>query len=390
VSSTPAQSRSYRWTILAAGVVAQAAFSAILLGLPAIAPAIRDRYDLSLTEVGVVLAALNFGSLATLLLWGLVADRIGERAVIVLGQAGTAGAMVGAAYASTFGHLVAALSIAGALGAGVNAASGRAVMAWFSEEERGLALGIRQTAVPLGGAIAAGALPALNAHISMRAAFEGLAVGCLLAALVGAALLRTEAADEHSMLARPLRDRRVWRICIASTFYVTTQISLLGFFVLFLHDRRGVSTAVAAGAFAGTQILGGAARIAAGRWSDRLRARIVPLRWVALGLAATVALTTALLEASAWVLVPALVLAGTLGLSWNGLSFTAAAESAGRARSGAAIGLQQTFLSAGAIVAPIGFGEIVHHGSWRLAFAVAAASPLVGYVLLSPLAERRP
>jgi len=390
VSSTPAQSRSYRWTILAAGVVAQAAFSAILLGLPAIAPAIRDRYDLSLTEVGVVLAALNFGSLATLLLWGIVADRIGERAVILLGQAGTAGAMVGAAYASTFGHLVAALSIAGALGAGVNAASGRAVMAWFSEDERGLALGIRQTAVPLGGAIAAGALPALNAHISMRAAFEGLAAGCLLAALVGAVLLRTEAADEHSMLARPLRDRRVWRICIASTFYVTTQISLLGFFVLFLHDRRGVSTAVAAGSFAVTQILGGAARIAAGRWSDRLHARIVPLRWVALGLAATVAVTTALLEASIWVLVPALVLAGTLGLSWNGLSFTAAAESAGRARSGAAIGLQQTFLSAGAIVAPIGFGEIVHHGSWRLAFAVAAASPLVGYVLLSPLAERRP
>ncbi len=390
MSSTPAQSRSYRWTILAAGVVAQAAFSAILLGLPAIAPAIRDRYDLSLTEVGVVLAALNFGSLATLLLWGIVADRIGERAVILLGQAGTAGAMVGAAYASTFGHLVAALSIAGALGAGVNAASGRAVMAWFSEDERGLALGIRQTAVPLGGAIAAGALPALNAHISMRAAFEGLAAGCLLAALVGAVLLRTEAADEHSMLARPLRDRRVWRICIASTFYVTTQISLLGFFVLFLHDRRGVSTAVAAGSFAVTQILGGAARIAAGRWSDRLHARIVPLRWVALGLAATVAVTTALLEASIWVLVPALVLAGTLGLSWNGLSFTAAAESAGRARSGAAIGLQQTFLSAGAIVAPIGFGEIVHHGSWRLAFAVAAASPLVGYVLLSPLAERRP
>jgi sugar phosphate permease len=338
----------------------------------------------------VVLAAINFGSFATLLLWGIVADRIGERAVIGLGQAGTAGALVGAAYASTFGQLVAALTIAGALGAGVNAASGRAVMAWFSEDERGLALGIRQTAVPLGGAIAAGALPALNAHISLRAAFEGLAAGCLVAALVGAALLRTEAAEEHSLLARPLRDPRVWRICIASTFYVTTQISLLGFFVLFLHDRRGVSTAVAAGAFAGTQILGGAARIVAGRWSDRLRARIVPLRWVALGLATTVALATALLEASVWILVPALVLAGTLGLSWNGLSFTATAEAAGRARSGAAIGLQQTFLSAGAIVAPIGFVEVVHYGSWRLAFAVAAASPLVGYALLSPLAERRP
>jgi sugar phosphate permease len=391
VSSTPARLPRYRWTILAAGVVAQAAFSAILLGLPAIAPAIRHQYDLSLTQVGVVLAALNFGSLATLLVWGIVADRIGERAVIALGQTGTAAALVWAGYTSSFGALVAALSVAGALGAGVNAASGRAVMAWFGPDERGLALGIRQMAVPLGGAIAAGALPALSEHISLRAAFEGLGVGCFAAAVVGAALLRAEADDEeHSVLARPLRDPRVWRICIASTFYVTTQISLLGFFVLFLHDRRGVSTAVAAGALAATQVLGGASRIAAGRWSDRARARIVPLRRLALGLATTVAITTALLDASVWILVPTLVLAGTFGLSWNGLSFTAAAESAGRARSGAAIGLQQSFLSAGSIVGPIAFAAVVHHASWRLAFALAAVSPLVGYTLLSPLAERRP
>ena len=59
-----------------------------------IAPAIRQHYGLTLTQVGVVLAALNFGSLATLLLWGIVADRIGERAVIALGQTGTSAALV--------------------------------------------------------------------------------------------------------------------------------------------------------------------------------------------------------------------------------------------------------------------------------------------------------
>src|SRR5207253_10215388 len=80
VSSTPARARRYRWTILSTGVVAQAANSAILLGLPAIAPALRQHYGLTLTQVGVVLAALNFGSAGTLLLWGIVADRIGERA----------------------------------------------------------------------------------------------------------------------------------------------------------------------------------------------------------------------------------------------------------------------------------------------------------------------
>jgi sugar phosphate permease len=389
VSSTPPP-RNYRWTILSAGVLAQAAFSAILLGLPAIAPAIQDRYELSLTQVGVVLAAISVGSLATMLLWGIVADRIGERAVIAIGQTGTAGALVWAGYASSYRELVGALAAVGALGAGVNAASGRAVMAWFGEEERGLALGIRQMATPLGGAVAAVVLPALDQHISLRAAFDGLAAACFVAAVIGAIVLRAEPAEDHSLLARPLRDPRVWRVCTASTFYVATQISLLGFFVLFLHGHRGVSTGVAAGALAVTQVLGGIARIAAGRLSDRLRMRIVPLRWVALGLALTVGITSALVDAPVWIIVAALVVAGTFGLSWNGLSFTAAAEAAGRARSGAAIGLQQTFLSAGAIVAPIAFATVVHQASWRVAFVLAALSPLVGYALLSPLAERRP
>ena len=52
-----------------------------------------------------------------------------------------------------------------------------------------------------------------------------------------------------------------------------------------------------------------------------------------------------LVSAPLVVLVPAIVVAGSLSQSWNGLSFTAAAEIAGYARSGAALGLQQASLS---------------------------------------------
>jgi sugar phosphate permease len=388
VTSTAAGPPSYRWTILGAGVVAQASFSAILFGLGAIAPAIRREYALTLTEVGVVLGAVNFGLVATLLGWGIVADRIGERAVLAVGLAGCAAAVVAAAYTSSFAGLVIALAAAGALGGGTQSASGRAVMRWFDPDERGLALGIRQTAVPLGGALAAGVLPALDRHVSLRAAFLALAGGCFVGAVTGAVLLRSESSEAQGELGRPLRDPRIWRLCIGSTFYVGTQVSLIGFVVLFLHDDRGLSTGAAAAALAVMQVLGGITRIGAGGWSDRLRARVAPLRRLGLLLAVATAVAALLVHASLWLLLPALVVAGTLALSWNGLSFTAAAEAAGRARSGAAIGLQQTFLAAGGIVAPIGFAAVVHAGSWRLAFALAALSPLVGYALLSPLAER--
>jgi sugar phosphate permease len=389
VSSTPAPARrKYRWTILGAGVAGQASASAIGLGLPAIAPAIRHGYGLTLTQVGVVLAALNFGLVLTLVPWGIVADRIGERTVLATGLTGCAVAIVVAGRTTSFAGLVGALAVAGAFGGGTQSASGRAVMSWFGPEERGLALGIRQTAVPLGGAIAAGALPALT-HISLRSAFYGLAIGCFVAAVVGAALLRTEPGEELGELGRPLRDPRMWLLCLGSTFYVLTQISLLGFIVLFLHDDRGLSTASAAAVLAALQISGGIARIVAGRLSDRMQARVVPLRQIALLLAVSLAVATGLVRSSLWILIPAFVIAGTLAMSWNGLSFTAAAEAAGRRRSGAAIGLQQTFLSAGSIIAPIAFAAIVHAASWRVAFGAAAASPLAGYLLLSPLSERR-
>jgi sugar phosphate permease len=388
VSSTPA-GRRYRWTILAAGVFAQASFSALLLGLPSIAPQVQDRYALTLTQLGVVLAAVNFGGVVTLLPWGLLADRIGERLVIGIGLCASALALVVAAFTSTFAGLVIALAAAGALGSGVNSASGRAVMGWFGPEERGLALGIRQTSVPLGGAIAAGALPALANSLSVRAALIGLAAGCFAAGIAGAVLIRAEPSGDLGELSRPLHDSRIWRLCTASSFYVMTQIALISFVVVFLHKHRGVSTAAAAAVLALIEVLGGATRIILGRWSDHLRARIRPLRAVALGLALSVAVATAAVEAPLPLTIATLVIAGTLALSWNGLSFTAAAELAGQRSSGAAIGLQQTFLAAGSIVAPIVFALLVH-ASWRVAFAVAAASPIVGYALLRPLSEPRP
>ena len=73
-------------------------------------------------------------------------------------------------------------------------------------------------------------------------------------------------------------------------------------------------------------------------------------------------------------------------MAWNGLSYTAAAELAGSARSGAAIGFQQTTLSVvGFLAAPL-FAALVDASSWRAGFAVWAAAPLAGWWLLGQLA----
>jgi sugar phosphate permease len=381
----------YRWVVLAAGTLAQASFSAVAVGLPALAPALRADYGLSIGQTGIVLGAVGIGMLPTLLAWGLLADRTGERAVIAGGLA--AAALVLAATAETvgFGPLTLLLILAGAFGASVNAASGRVVMGWFGPHERGLALGIRQTAVPIGGAASAAALPWLASAGGTHLAFLALAGGCFASAGVGGLLLRDAPGREPSptsgRVGSVTHDRTMWLLGGGSALFLTAQIAILGYCVLFLHEHRGLSSHAAAAVLAGINVLGIGARIAAGRWSDRSGERIRPIRTIGLLLSGGMAVVAVLVDAPLGVLVPALVVAGVLGLAWNGLSFTAAAETAGHARSGAALGLQQTLLGVLAAIAPPGLAAIVAASSWRAAFAVAALGPLLGATALRAVPE---
>ncbi len=354
------------------------------IGLPVLAPALRDEFGLTLSQVGLVLAAEWIGATITLLPWGLVADRFGERWTLAGGLAVGGVCLTAVALTEELASLMSLLVLAGAFGASVNAASGRAVMAWFGAHERGLALGIRQTAIPVGGALAAVALPAIDHAAGLGAAFVALGVFSLVAASIGALVIRDRPLGEDIAETVPwsLRDTRLWLLCAASGFYVLAQIAVIGFVVLYLHDERGWSDSEAAGVLALIQLFAIVARIGAGAWSDRLGARVPALRWIGLATFTALALVAAVLRGPVALVVIGFVLAGTLSMAWNGLSFTAAAELAGRARAGAAIGVQQTTLGLFGLVAPIAFAAAVSATSWRTAYALAALTPLVGWAIL--------
>lgn len=382
----------YRWAVLAAGTAAQASLSAVFIGLPVLAPALRDEFDLTLSQVGLALASLWVGPILTLLGWGLLADRFGERLVLAAGLAVCGVLAAAAGWASDFNTLVLLLFLASATGASVNAASGRAVMQWFPVEERGLALGIRQTAIPVGGGIGALTLPFAEQTGGLGAAFGFLGVLCLAGAIGAALVIREppvrDAELEGDAVPWTLRDGRIWTLSIGSALYLFAQVPLMSFVVLFLHDVHGVSEAAAALVLAAIQVGAIAGRIGAGRLSDRLGNRMRPLRWVGLASAGGLLVTALLAENGLAILVVVLVVAGAISMAWNGLSLTAAAELAGRARSGAAIGFQQTTLSAIGVFVPVTFAALVEATSWRTAFAVSALGPLVGWWMLGRLRER--
>jgi sugar phosphate permease len=370
--------------VLAAGTAAQASFSAITLGLPAIAPALRDEYDLGLQGVGLFLAAEWIGLTVSLLPWGLVTDRIGERRALAFGL-GACGVVI-ASIALVESALAAGvlLALGGAIGGSVQSASGRAVMQWFEPSQRGLAFGVRQTAVPVGGVIGALALPRLVDGGGVGAAFIFLGAFCALTAAIGYAVVRELPSEgvHVDAVEWTLHDRRLWFLCGGSGLYVTAQMVLFTFLVLYLHDERGFTVGGAAGVLAVAQVIAVFLRIGAGRWSDVLRSRIVPLRRIGVATTATFATATLLLGGADAVVVPLLVAATALSAAWNGLSFVAAAELAGTARSGAAIGFQQSVLSVTGVVVAPAFAAVVGLSSWRVGFALAAAAPLAGWALL--------
>ena len=99
-------------------------------------------------------------------------------------------------------------------------------------------------------------------------------------------------------------------------------------------------------------------------------------------------LTALVADGTLGLVIVVLVVAGAISMAWNGLSLTAAAELAGRARSGAAIGFQQTTLSVIGVGVPVAFATIVEATSWRTGFALSAIGPLAGWWMLGTLRER--
>ena len=378
----------YRWVVLGAGTFAQASFSASTVGLPALGPALKSHYGLTLGETGVVLAATGIGMLFTLLPWGLVADRVDERWVIATGLTAAAGALAVASTTGSFGAVTGALIATGALGASVNAASGRAIMAWFPASELGLALGVRQTAIPIGGALGAVLLPVLASTGGTHAAFLFLAASCATGAAVAATFVRGGGATtgpELTDIASPIRDPHMWLLGLGTGLFLVAQIGITGFVVLFLHDVRHVQRAWIV--LAAIYVLATVARIGSGVVSDRLGRRLGPLRAIGIALAASTAAVAAAIGAPLALLIPLFVLAGVLSMAWNGLAYAAAAEAAGTRKTGAALGFQQTLLGVVVAGAPATIAAIATH-SWRVAFVIAAATPALGVLVLSRLSER--
>ncbi|MEJ2871626.1 MFS transporter [Actinomycetospora sp. OC33-EN08] len=392
-TSTPARPRR-RWAILVVGVLAQTAASSFVYGIPFLVPTLRDERGLSLAEVGVVVAAPTTGLLLALVAWGVVVDRVGERVPMAAGL-GLAGLVVGGLALDPPSSLVTIallLGVGGLGAASVNAASGRLIMGWFAADERGVAMGIRQTAQPLGVALAALVLPVLATVQGPFVALGWTGLACLVAAVLVVVVAQDaprRAPEPHEPTGNPYRVPTLYRLHAASALLVLPQFAISAFALEYLVREQGWSPGVAGVFVAVSQIAGAAGRIATGWWSDRVGSRLRPMRQLAVG---STLVMLGFAAGSVWV--PVIAVAGIavgaiVTVADNGLAFVSTAEMAGQAWSGRALGVQNTTQNIVASAAPPVLGAIIGASSYGLGFTLAALAPLAA-IAVTPVRAERP
>jgi MFS family permease len=384
-----------RWTILAVSTASQAATCSFIFGIPMLVPALRQTELIGLVGAGWIVSAPIFGLLLTLIAWGALADRYGERVVIVSGVAAAAVLLAAAAGVPGVVPIAVLLALAGAAGASVNAASGRMVMGWFPMHERGLAMGARQTAQPLGVAIAALALPTLAHAHGPRIALLFPSGLCALAAFAVLALAADPPRPSRPIDERAPRSpyRGSWhlaRIHLASSLLVVPQFALATFTLVYLVGQRHWNPGAAGAVIFGFQVAGAVGRVVAGVWSDRVGSRLVPMRQLAVASAVVMALLAAGAGWHAWWVVVAFGVGAVITVADNGLGYTAVAELAGREWSGRALGVQNTAQNAAAAATAPLLAAVIGDGRYALAFALVAVFPLLAVPMTPVPAERVP
>lgn len=392
----------YRWTVLGIGIFAQAAFSAAFQGVPTSGSILQAAYGYSLSELGLVLAAVTGGIFVTDVFWGILSDRIGERRVLIIGLSGTtltlayvtaflvpSGGVAPAAWA-----LAAVLFLSGAMGGCVNGASGRAVMGWFPVEKRGFAISLRVAAVPLGGALGVAIMPALALGAGFRWVFAFLTLFMLAATLAVVLWLdepplrRTTASAgmAATTVPNPLGRWDIWRVALTAFLLDLPQFTVLTFGTVFLTTVLDLAIGPVVVAIVLVQVLGAVSRVWSGRWTDKhggrhRRGLVRVYSW----LIAAAFLGVAMYEViPAWSVLTLFVAAGFLACGWHGVHYAEIATMAGAERSGTALGLENTMVFGGAFVTPLLIPLVLSASSWVMVMLLIGAAPAVISALLMP------
>jgi sugar phosphate permease len=391
---------SRRWQILSAALLVQVTISMVTLGFPALVP--FARFDLGLTraEAGLFATVQNVGTMIALLPAGWAVDTLGERRVLVFGGIATGALAILAAFAPSFLFLLPVLILIGFAGATPTPAGSTAIISAFALRDRGLVMSIRQTGIPLGGALAALLLPVVAFAAGWRQALVVAGVFAILGALVCLRLMQqTVVGAVRGQIRSGIRSFRevaghdATYVGIAGIFLTLGQFVLLSYIALYLIETWHMSVAMGSLFLVMANVGGVVGRMAWGTISDRLfgGVRKTPLMVVSLIASAGFVVLALLPPGTPLPLLIALVvLLGATVIGWNGIYVTLLSETADPEMRGRSVAYGMMLSQLGIFGGPPAFGLLVDlTRSYRLGWLAVSVLLLFSLVLVSQVRELR-
>jgi ACS family hexuronate transporter-like MFS transporter len=350
------------------------------------------------------MSAASSGYMVTMFPVGWLVDRIGARWPIVLGELIAGACMIALFFATSYLYLLVFMFITG-VGCGfLLPSTTQGVVAWFPLRERATVMGLKQTAVNIGGIITAATLPAIALALGWRHGF--LFLGLLAIAIgITALLLYREppenvsgsadsAMDDAAVpLLEILKNREIWLLALCGFSLTWVEMAIIAHLVLYLTEVLLFGVIAAGGLLAMTEVAGAVARPGSGFVSDW--AFDGNRKFVFMLIAGTASSMTLIIglfgPCLSWVLYPVLALMGIGGIAFGGIWLTLLSEFGGRRGAGKAVGLGGVITIAGGALGPPCFGYIVDAtGSYKWAWlSLALVSALCVLLLIFVREERR-
>lgn len=373
-----------RWTLLTVLTAAYGMGAFGMLGASPLTPSLVDGFALTRLEVAFIVPSVYVGGLLFSLPGGHLADRWGVRPTLLGALAvGGVGLLVAAA-APRFALFLLGLVIAGSGWSVVNPVLGKAIVDIFPLTERGVAMGIKQMGLTLGGLVSALILPPIAARWGWRAAVAACAVAVTLPVMAAwrplAPMARPTTPRSDAPFSWGWTQRPALLIVFgAGVVLGMVQSAVLAYLPLFSVQALGFSHVGTGLLIAASQAGGAVSRLGLGAASDRWSSGRRP-PWLVF----TSALAALIFLVYAWVPTASPLWAGVLAFAagigaygWVGIYFVISAEAGGPTESGLLSGVSFAAIVVGLLTGAPVFGMMLEafdlYGAAWTTFALLSA-----------------
>jgi FSR family fosmidomycin resistance protein-like MFS transporter len=355
-------------------------------------PFVRDEYQVTYTEIGLAFAVFNIVTAVFQTPAGFLVDRLGARALLILGLAIGATSFVTAGLVDSFWVMIAMFAIAGMGNTVYHPADYTLLSQHVPADRIGQAFSLHTFAGMLGSAVAPASLLVMQSSWGWRGAFIG--AGVLGFAVVLLLLLvrdgTTTTANAGTRSASGSSDAG-WRLLLSAPILLNLMFFILlammssglyNYSVVALGALYGTPVTTANAALTGNLLLSAAGVLVGGLLVTRTKRHSLVATLGLTAMALSVVLV-ALVDLNSLALIAAMSLAGLFSGVIMPSRDMIVREVTPPGSFGKVFGFVTTGFNIGGIVSPLIFGAVMDHGSPRMVFLLVAAFTLLGIVTVA-------